>query len=58
MSVVLTILERQLRHSEALLSELDSALAKEAELAVHLALTNVQVLVRLEERKHVLGDRP
>lgn len=51
MSAVLTILERQLKHSEALLSELDSSLAKEAELAVHLALTNVRILVRLEERK-------
>lgn len=58
--MILTILERQLRHSETLLSELHSPLATTAKRQVHDALMAVQTLQRIEERKHsvhVLGQR-
>ena len=59
MSTVHDILERSLRHDAALLSEMDSPLAKEAEHWVRRALLNVSVLRRLHTHSaHILGDRP
>lgn len=54
----LTLAKRHLLGAEALLSELDSALAREAIKLIHSARLNVETMQRLQEHsKHVVGER-
>ena len=58
MSVLTTLVQRELKLARAQLSEIPGPLARVAERHVYEALKNVDTMRRLEDRKHVLGDRP
>lgn len=57
MNVLITLLHRELTLAEAQLGELDGPLAVIAKRHVKEAWRCVDTLRRLEERKHVLGNR-
>ena len=57
MNGLLAALIRELNHAESQLSELDGPLAAIAKRHAHEARLCVETMVRLEERRHVLGER-
>lgn len=58
MTIIPTLLLRELTLAEAQVSELTGPLARRAQHHIHEALRNVETIHRLQNRQCTLGDRP